>query len=103
MPDPICSLIANEAKVSTAVIGAIEIKERFSIVDVPVDMAKGILEARSAGPVSKDGRSHCVSSGINGVKAIARLCGFMCDRFLDSQPLASFDSTGVRSAILPHL
>jgi len=29
------------------VIGAIEIEERFSIVDVPVGMAKGILEAVS--------------------------------------------------------
>ncbi|MDH5253748.1 MAG: DbpA RNA binding domain-containing protein, partial [Nitrospira sp.] len=46
-PGDLVGAIANEAKVSAGVIGAIEIEERFSIVDVPVEMAKGILEALS--------------------------------------------------------
>jgi ATP-dependent RNA helicase DeaD len=46
-PGDLVGAIANEAKVSAGVIGAIEIEERFSIVDVPAGMAKGILEALS--------------------------------------------------------
>jgi ATP-dependent RNA helicase DeaD len=49
-PGDLVGAIANEAKISSGVIGAIEIEERFSIVDVPVEMAKGIVEAL--------GRSH---------------------------------------------
>ncbi|OQW57702.1 MAG: heavy metal transporter [Nitrospira sp. ST-bin4] len=46
-PGDLVGAIANEAKVNAGVIGAIEIEERFSIVDVPAGMAKGILEALS--------------------------------------------------------
>ena len=46
-PGDLVGAIANEAKISAGVIGAIEIEDRFSIVDVPVEMAKGILEALS--------------------------------------------------------
>lgn len=46
-PGDLVGAIANEAKVSAGVIGAIEIEDRFSIVDVPTEMAKGILEALS--------------------------------------------------------
>ncbi len=43
-PGDLVGAIANEAKVSSNVIGAIEIEERFSIVDVPEAMASGIIE-----------------------------------------------------------
>jgi ATP-dependent RNA helicase DeaD len=33
--------------VNAGVIGAIEIEDRFSIVDVPAEMAKGIVEVLS--------------------------------------------------------
>ncbi len=46
-PGDLVGAIANEAKVSAGVIGAIEIEERFSIVDVPSEMAKKILESLS--------------------------------------------------------
>lgn len=46
-PGDLVGAIANEAKVNAGVIGAIEIEERFSIVDVPAEMAKGILEVLS--------------------------------------------------------
>ena len=46
-PGDLVGAIANEAKVSAGVIGAIEIEERFSIVDVPSEMAKRILESLS--------------------------------------------------------
>lgn len=59
-PGDLVGAIANEAKISSGVIGAIEIEERFSIVDVPAEMAKGIVEAL--------GRSH-----IKGRKVPVRL------------------------------
>lgn len=43
-PGDLVGAIANEAKVNSSVIGAIEIEDRFSIVDVPEAMAKGIIE-----------------------------------------------------------
>ena len=46
-PGDLVGAIANEAKVSAGVIGAIEIEDRFSIVDVPADMAKGIVDVLS--------------------------------------------------------
>lgn len=46
-PGDLVGAIANEAKINSNVIGAIEIAERFSIVDVPADMAKGIVDALS--------------------------------------------------------
>lgn len=46
-PGDLVGAIANEAKVNASVIGAIEIEDRFSIVDVPVDMAKGIVDVLS--------------------------------------------------------
>jgi ATP-dependent RNA helicase DeaD len=39
--------IANEARVNAKVIGAIEIEERFSIVDVPEAVARDVIEALS--------------------------------------------------------
>jgi ATP-dependent RNA helicase DeaD len=44
-PADLVGAIANEAKINSQSIGAIEIEERFSIVDVPTAMAKGIIEA----------------------------------------------------------
>ncbi|UVT17728.1 MAG: DEAD/DEAH box helicase [Nitrospira sp.] len=44
-PGDLVGAIANEAKVSSNVIGAIEIEERFSLVDVPETMASGIIES----------------------------------------------------------
>ncbi|TKS61706.1 MAG: heavy metal transporter [Nitrospira sp.] len=46
-PGDLVGVIANEAKVNASVIGAIEIEERFSIVDVPMHMAKGIVDVLS--------------------------------------------------------
>jgi ATP-dependent RNA helicase DeaD len=43
-PGDLVGAIANEAKVSSNVIGAIHIEERFSIVDIPEAMARGIIE-----------------------------------------------------------
>jgi len=43
-PGDLVGAIANEAKVNSNVIGAIHIEERFSIVDVPEAMAKGIID-----------------------------------------------------------
>lgn len=43
-PGDLVGAIANEAKVNSNVIGAIQIEERFSIVDVPEAMARGIIE-----------------------------------------------------------
>lgn len=44
-PGDLVGAIANEAKINSKVIGAIEIEERFSIVDVPMAVAKDIIEA----------------------------------------------------------
>jgi len=46
-PGDLVGAIANEAKVNSNVIGAIHIEERFSIVDVPEAMARGIIDALS--------------------------------------------------------
>jgi ATP-dependent RNA helicase DeaD len=46
-PSDLVGAIANEARVNASVIGAIEIEGRFSIVDIPVDMAQGIVDALS--------------------------------------------------------
>jgi ATP-dependent RNA helicase DeaD len=46
-PGDLVGAIANEAKINASVIGAIAIEERFSIVDVPAEMAKGIVEVLS--------------------------------------------------------
>lgn len=43
-PGDLVGAIANEAKVSSNVIGSIEIEERFSIVDVPESLAARIIE-----------------------------------------------------------
>lgn len=43
-PGDLVGAIANEAKINSSAIGAIEIADRFSIVDVPEAMAKGIIE-----------------------------------------------------------
>jgi ATP-dependent RNA helicase DeaD len=43
-PGDLVGAIANEAKVRSSVIGAIEIEERFSIVDVPESMAHIIID-----------------------------------------------------------
>ena len=44
-PGDLVGAIANEAKVNSSVIVAIQIEERFSIVDVPEVMAGGIIDA----------------------------------------------------------
>ena len=44
-PGDLVGAIANEANVNSNVIGAIQIEERFSIVDIPEGMARGIIEA----------------------------------------------------------
>jgi ATP-dependent RNA helicase DeaD len=43
-PGDLVGAIANEAKISSHLIGAIHIEERFSLVDVPERLAQGILE-----------------------------------------------------------
>ena len=43
-PGDLVGAIANEAKINSNVIGAIQIEERFSFVDVPEPMVKGIVE-----------------------------------------------------------
>jgi ATP-dependent RNA helicase DeaD len=43
-PGDLVGAIANEARINSNVIGAIEIEHRFSIVDVPASMAPGIIE-----------------------------------------------------------
>lgn len=43
-PGDLVGAIANEARVNSNIIGAIEIENRFSIVDVPASMASGIIE-----------------------------------------------------------
>lgn len=46
-PGDLVGAIANEAKLNSNVIGAIAIEDRFSIVDVPEAMARGIVEVLS--------------------------------------------------------
>jgi ATP-dependent RNA helicase DeaD len=43
-PGDLVGAIANEANINSNVIGAIQIEERFSLVDVPEPMVKGIVE-----------------------------------------------------------
>ena len=43
-PGDLVGAIANEAKVNSNMIGAIEIESRFSLVDVPEAMAQGIIQ-----------------------------------------------------------
>ncbi len=44
-PGDLVGAIANEAKLASRLIGAIEVTDRFSLVDVPDDLAGGIIEA----------------------------------------------------------
>lgn len=44
-PGDLVGAIANEAQVSAGLIGAIEVADRFSLVDVPEQLAGGIIEA----------------------------------------------------------
>lgn len=46
-PGDLVGAIANEAKINSAMIGAIEIEERFSIVDVPESLAPRIIQQLS--------------------------------------------------------
>ena len=46
-PGDLVGAIANEARLNSKVIGAIAIEDRFSIVDVPESMARGIVEVLS--------------------------------------------------------
>jgi ATP-dependent RNA helicase DeaD len=46
-PGDLVGAIANEAKVRSNIIGAIEIEDRFSIVDVPESMDAGIVDTLS--------------------------------------------------------
>lgn len=46
-PGDLVGAIANEARVNAKVIGAIEIEERFSIVDVPETIVQDVVEALS--------------------------------------------------------
>ena len=43
-PGDLVGAIANEARVNSNVIGAIQIEERFSLVDIPEALARGIIE-----------------------------------------------------------
>lgn len=43
-PGDLVGAIANEAKIHSNLIGAIQIEERFSLVDVPERLAQGIME-----------------------------------------------------------
>jgi ATP-dependent RNA helicase DeaD len=44
-PGDLVGAIANEAKLASSLIGAIEVSDRFSLVDVPDDLAGGIIDA----------------------------------------------------------
>ena len=44
-PADLVGAIANEARVSSSQLGAIEIRDRFSLVEVPADAAAQILKA----------------------------------------------------------
>lgn len=46
-PGDLVGAIANEVKVNSSVIGAIEVEERFSLVDVPESLAPRIIEQLS--------------------------------------------------------
>lgn len=44
-PGDLVGAIANEARVNAAVIGGIDVQDRFSLVEVPEDLARDIIEA----------------------------------------------------------
>ena len=44
-PGDLVGAIANEAHISSAAIGAIEIADRFSLVEVPADEAERVIKA----------------------------------------------------------
>jgi len=44
-PGDLVGAIANEASVNSSQIGAIEVTDRFSLVDVPEELSRGIIEA----------------------------------------------------------
>lgn len=44
-PADLVGAIANEAKMPASHIGAIEVGDRFSLVEVPEDRLRGIIEA----------------------------------------------------------
>jgi ATP-dependent RNA helicase DeaD len=46
-PGDLVGAIANEASVNSNQIGAIEVTDRFSLVDVPEELSRGIIEALS--------------------------------------------------------
>ena len=46
-PGDLVGAIANEASVNSSQIGAIEVTDRFSLVDVPEELSRGIIEALS--------------------------------------------------------
>ena len=46
-PGDLVGAIANEVKVNSSVIGAIEVEERFSLVDVPEALAPRIIQQLS--------------------------------------------------------
>ncbi len=46
-PGDLVGAIANEVKVNSSVIGAIEVEERFSLVDVPESLAPRIIQQLS--------------------------------------------------------
>jgi ATP-dependent RNA helicase DeaD len=46
-PGDLVGAIANEASVNASSIGAIEVTDRFSLVDVPEELSRGIIEALS--------------------------------------------------------
>ena len=54
-PGDLVGAIANEAKINSNVIGAIHIEERFSLVDVPEPLVKGMSRSW-VGRESKDAR-----------------------------------------------
>jgi ATP-dependent RNA helicase DeaD len=44
-PGDLVGDIANEAGVNASMIGGIDVQERFSLVEVPEGLARGIIEA----------------------------------------------------------
>ena len=44
-PGDLVGAIANETRLASNLIGAIEVAERFSLVDVPEEQASGIIDA----------------------------------------------------------
>ena len=46
-PGDLVGAIANEVNVNSSVIGAIEVEERFSLVDVPESLAPRIIQQLS--------------------------------------------------------